>query len=65
MGKYTTKYRRLYFQNNWKDKSNSGLIIGVMKWWAGPCDYCYKFAIFGFELSVWYERKFTNITFDE
>lgn len=57
MKNYKIKYDRVFIQNNWKDKSNSGLIFGVMKWWAGPSYFCYKFAIFGFEISFWFKRK--------
>jgi len=57
---YKTKYSRIYLQNKWKDKysNNGGLIFGISEWWAGTCDYCYKFAAFGFELSIWFERIF-------
>jgi len=57
---YKIVYRRVYFQNKWKDKhrNNSGLIFGISEWWAGLCDFCYKFAAFGFEVSIWFKRIF-------
>lgn len=58
---YKTKFRRVYLQNKWKYRSNSSLIFGISEWWAGPCDYCYKFAAFGFEVSIWFERIFDKL----
>lgn len=60
---YKIEYHRIYFENKWKNRfrQDSGLIFGIMKWWAGPCDYCYKFSVFGFELSIWFKRIFNEL----
>lgn len=60
---YVIKYDRVFFENKWKEphRSNSGLKFGIMEWWSGPCDFCYKFSIFGFEMSIWFKRIFNEV----
>lgn len=56
------KFRRFAFINRWNFKrrynTSDWVIIGIQKWWAGPCDFCYKLCIFGFDFHIWFERIF-------
>jgi hypothetical protein len=62
MSKITIKYERIYFNNRWKQnefkRNHDWTIIGVSKWWCGPCDFCYKICFFGLEAHIWFNRTF-------
>ena len=60
--KYKITFERFGFNNRWKqddfDKNCNWVIFGVQEYWIGPESFCYKICLFGFDLHIWFDRKF-------
>lgn len=64
MKKEKVSFERIVAMNRWKQtrwqRNGDWVIVGIQRWYSGPESFCYKIALFGIDIQVWFSKKFIN-----